>query len=184
MNPILTYTIDNTDKVVSTNSEWTSFAKKSDAAALEYSVHGKSIWNFIGAEKLKKLYYQLFEGVRATQKTVNINFRCDNSQVLKFMNMTIEPEPENFLKISTRLLKEISRKKALAREVFYLGINKGIPMCSNCNRIYIDESIRWIEVDKALSSNLIPDELNVSFEVCISCIDYFDETIYKLNHFQ
>ena len=82
MNPILTYTIDGKDRVVSTNSEWNSFARKSDAASLEYSVHGKSIWNFIGAQRLKKLYYQLFEGVRANQQAVNINFRCDNSQML------------------------------------------------------------------------------------------------------
>ena len=180
MNPILTYTIDGKDRVVSTNSEWGVFAKKSSAASLEYSVHGKSIWSFIGAEKLKKLYYQLFEGVRATQKSVNINFRCDNSQMMKFMNMTIEPESNGFLRISTCLLKEISRKKALAREVFYLGIIKGIPMCSNCNRVYIKSEIGWVEIDIALSSNLISDKLNVSFEVCESCVDYFDKTIYQL----
>ena len=98
------------------------------------------------------------------------------------MNLSIEPEPNDFLKISTCLLKEISRKKALAREVFYLGINKGTPMCSNCNRIYIEPNIGWIEVDVALSSDLISDELNVSFGVCESCVDYFDKTIYELKH--
>ena len=180
MNPILTYVIDGKDRIVSTNSEWSSFAKRNHAASLEYSVNGKSIWNFIGGTKLKKLYYQLFEGVRVTQKGVNINFRSDNSQMLRFMNMTIEPEPNDFLKISTCLLKEISRKKALAREVFYLGINKGTSMCSNCNRIYVNPSIGWIEVDIALSSNLISDELNVSFGVCESCVGYFDETINEL----
>jgi len=180
MSSILTYVIDNTDKVVSTNSEFGSFAKESDAASLEYSVHGKSIWSFMGAEKLKALYMQLFEGVRATQKAVDINFRCDNAQVLKFMNMTIEPEPDNFLKISTKLLREISRKKALAREVFYIGITKGVPMCSNCNRVYIYDEKDWIEVDKALGANLISDKLNVTFELCKSCVEYFDQTINKL----
>ncbi|MDF1694259.1 MAG: hypothetical protein P1U56_00410 [Saprospiraceae bacterium] len=180
MNPILTYTIDETDRVISTNSEWDSFAKQSDAADLEYSVHGKSIWSFIGAEKLKNLYFQLFEGVRATQKAVDINFRCDNAQVMKFMNMSIEPEPNNYLKISTCLLREISRKKALAREVFYLGLKNGTPMCSNCNRVYPHETVGWIEVDKALSSKLISEKLNVTFEICESCIEYFDKTINKL----
>ena len=180
MNSILTYVIDDADKVISTNAEFNSFAKKNDAAVLEYSVHGKSIWSFLGAEKLKALYVQLFEGVRATQKAVDINFRCDNSQVLKFMNMTIKPQDNNHLEISTRLLREISRKKALAREVFYLGINKGIPMCSNCNRVFINTHIGWIEVDKALESKLISDKLNVSFGVCPDCIKYFDETINEL----
>lgn len=180
MNSPLIYTIDNNDTVVSTNSEWSSFAKANDAAALEYSVHGKSIWSFMGAEKLQKLYVQLFEGVRATRSAVNINFRCDNSQVLKFMNMTIEPLHDDFLKISTRLLREISRKKALAREVFYLGINNGVPMCSNCNKIYIDYNIGWVEVDKALSLNHISEELNVSFGVCDACVEYFDNTINNL----
>ena len=180
MNPVLTYVIDDSDKVVETNSEFNSFAQKSDAASLEYSVHGKSIWSFIGAEKLEILYRQLFDGVRSTQKAVDINFRCDDSKVLRFMNMTIEPEPENFLKISTKLLREISRKKALAREVFYLGITKGTPMCSNCNKVFINSSIGWIEVDKALSTNLISDKLNVTFEVCDTCIKYFDETINQL----
>ncbi|MEM9544744.1 MAG: hypothetical protein AAGA77_02160 [Bacteroidota bacterium] len=180
MNPVLTYVIDSSDKVIETNSEFNSFAQKSDAASLEYSVHGKSIWSFIGAEKLKSLYRQLFEGVRSTQKAVDINFRCDDSQVLRFMNMTIEPEKEDFLKISTRLLREISRKKALAREVFYLGITKGTPMCSNCNKVYINSAIGWMEVDKALNSNLISDKLNVSFEVCSTCVAYFDKTIDQL----
>jgi len=180
MKPVLTYVIDASDKVVSTNSEFDSFAKESDASELEYSVHGKSIWSFLGAEKLKALYYQLFEGVRATQKSVDINFRCDNAQVLKFMNMTIEPEPNNCLKISTRLLREISRKRALAREVFYLGIANGTPMCSNCNRVHINAAIGWIEVDKALASNLISDKLNVLFKVCDDCVEYFDKTINEL----
>ena len=180
MNQVLTYVIDGSDKVVSTNLEFKAFAKKSKAASLEYSVQGKSIWSFIGADKLKSLYYQLFEGVRASQKAVDINFRCDNPQVLKFMNMTIEPAPNNFLKISTRVLKEITRKKALAREVFYLGINNGLPMCSNCNRVYIGSIFGWIEVDKALESNLISDKLNVTFGVCDSCVEYFDETINEL----
>lgn len=180
MNQALTYVIDSSDKVVSTNLEFKTFAKKSNAASLEYSVHGKSIWSFIGVDKLKSLYFQLFEGVRATQKAVDINFRCDNAQVMKFMNLIIEPAPDNLLKISTRVLREISRKKALTREVFYLGINKGLPMCSNCNRIYIDSSLGWVEVDKALESNLISDKLNVNFDVCESCIEYFDKTINEL----
>ena len=46
MNQVLTYVIDGSDKVVSTNLEFKAFAKKSDAATLEYSVHGKSIWSF------------------------------------------------------------------------------------------------------------------------------------------
>jgi len=182
MNPILTYIIDESDKVISTNSEFNSFAKKSDAATLEYSVHGKSIWNFIGMDKLKLLYMQLFEGVRNTQKPVNINFRCDNAQVMKFMNMVIEPRPDNELRISTRLQREISRKKALAREVFYLGLNKGVPMCSNCNRIKVASPIGWIEVDKALSSNFISDKLNVTFELCGDCEVYFKETIKELEN--
>ena len=181
MNSTLIYTIDNNDKVVSTNSEWTTFAKQNDAASLEYSVHGKSIWNFIGVDKLKKLYVLLFDGVRSTHNAVSINFRCDNSQVLKFMNMNIEPLQDGFLKISTRLLREISRKRALAREVFYLGINNGIPMCSNCNRIYIGKNSSWIEIEKALGEDLISDELNVTFDVCNECMDYFDKTIDNLH---
>ena len=182
MNSILTYTIDETDKVISTNSEWDTFAKEGDAASLEYSVHGKSIWGFIGVEKLKTLYYQLFEGVRATQKAVNINFRCDNSQSMKFMSMSIEPEPNNYLKISTCLLREISRKKALAREVFYLGITNGTPMCSSCNRVHPHKEVGWIEIDKALSLKLISEKLNVTFEICDSCVEYFDKTISELKH--
>ena len=117
MNQVLIYVINGSDRVVSTNLEFKAFAQKSRAFSLEYCVHGKSIWSFIGADKLKSLYYQLFEGVRETQKAVDINFRCDNTQVLKFMNMIIEPRSNNYLKISTRILKEITRKKALAREV-------------------------------------------------------------------
>ena len=180
MNSVLTYVIDGSDTVVETNLEFNSFAKENDAAELEYSVHGKSIWSFMGIEKLQNMYVQLFDGVRSTQKSVDINFRCDNAQVLKFMNMTIEPIQDNFLKISTKLLREISRKKALAREVFYLGINKGIPMCSNCNRVFLASGFGWIEIDKAISSKMISDKLNVTFDVCDSCIDYFDETINKL----
>lgn len=180
MNSVLTYVIDESDKVISTNSEFNSFAKQNDAAVLEYSVHGKSIWSFLGAEKLKSLYLQLFEGVRSTQKQVDINFRCDNSQVMKFMNMVIKPQPNNHLEISTKLLREISRKKALAREVFYLGINKGIPMCSNCNQVYINSFMGWIEIDKALEANFISDKLNVTFDICPNCIKYFDNTINSL----
>ena len=180
MHPVLTYIIDDSDKVVSINSEFTAFAKEGNAASLEYSVHGKSIWNFIGIDKLQILYMQLFDGVRKKQKEVNIHFRCDNAKVMKFMNMIIEPMPENALKISTKVLREITRKKALGREVFYLGILNGIPMCSNCNKIKIDPPIGWIEIEKALNSDLISKELNVAFDLCETCEDYFKKTIEKL----
>ena len=53
MNQVLTYVIDGSDRVVSTNLEFKAFANRSNASSLEYSVHGKSIWSFIGADKLK-----------------------------------------------------------------------------------------------------------------------------------
>lgn len=180
MNKVLTYVIDGSDKVKSTNSEFNSFARRNNARSLTNSVQGKSIWSFISTGKLKSFYFQLFEGVRATQRQVDINFRCDNSQMLKFMNMVIKPLPNNFLQISTRQLRQITRQKALAREIFYLGINNGIPMCSNCNRVHVSDIIGWTEVDKALESNLISDKLNVSFGVCDACIEYFDTTLDSL----
>ena len=42
--------------------------------------------------------------------------------------------------------------------------------------------MEWLEIDKALNSNLISDKLNVSFEICESCVDYFGKTIDELKN--
>jgi hypothetical protein len=94
--------------------------------------------------------------------------------------MYIAPVGDNNLQIKTKLIRQVDRKKILSREILYLGIHSGTPMCSNCNKIYINKKGIWMEIDLAIDKNLIDKELSVNFKICEDCINEFKGIILEL----
>lgn len=180
MSSTLSYIIDINDKIISANHGFGKFAIENNSKDLAKSIIGESIWKFIYFDEVHRLYQRLFEAIRKTDKKVDLNFRCDSHDVLRFMKMNIEPIGENSLQIKTKLIRQVDRKKMLSREILYLGINSGTPMCSNCNKIYINEKSAWLEIDKAIEKNHIGRELSVNFKICEDCVDQINSIISEM----
>jgi hypothetical protein len=176
----LSYIIDINDIIISANHGFGKFASENNAKDLAKSIIGESIWKFIYFDEVHRLYQRLFEAIRKTDKEITLNFRCDSHNVLRFMKMYIEPIGENNLQIKTKLIRQVDRTKMLSREILFLGIHSGTPMCSHCNKIYINEKSVWLEIDEAIEKNLIGRELSVNFKMCEDCINEFNGIILEL----
>ena len=176
MIPSTTYIIDNEDVIISTGSNWSEFARENGTTLID-NVIGQSIWTFISNEKVQELYKQLFNAVRNLEKNIAINFRCDSDQVMRYMEMAVIYASDHQLKIETSTIKEVPRKRILSSPIIYLGIQHGTKMCSCCNKIYLRHSQQWFEIDYALDHNLIPEPLNVNFDLCERCKLYLQKKV-------
>ena len=84
------------------------------------------------------------------------------------------------LSIETQLLREIPRRKMLEREILYMGVTNGMPMCSHCNKIYIYTESSWMEIDDALEEKYIDGKLNVNFSICDECFSSLHQISQEL----
>ena len=173
------YTIDGADIITSTGGAFDVFAAANDAPELQ--VVGRPIWEFLGTEIMNTVYKNLFAAVRSSSKPVNITFRCDSKDTLRFMNMHIQPEQQNALLITSSTMKTVPRARILASEILYRGVKDGLPMCSHCNKIYVDALEAWLEIDAAVAAGLISDNLSVSFDLCQECQKTFKSTTAQLS---
>lgn len=180
MSKGISYTLDQTNTIIATNLSFDNFAVSNNAEELSKTVVGQSIWKYISYGEVQRLYHRLFDAIRSTGKEVVLNFRCDSHQVLRFMKMFIEPEEDNHLKVTTKLIREVDRKVLLSKEILYLGVNSGTSMCSKCNRIYISVKGQWMEIDQAIEEGYIGDELSVSFKICECCTTDIQKAITEL----
>lgn len=177
-NGDIQYTINGADIITSMGGAFTTNSAPDDRLGLQ--VVGKPIWQFLGAAAMDAVYQDLFAAVRQSSKSVSITFRCDGRDTLRFMTMHIKPEAEDALCITTSTVKAIPRARVLASEILYRGIKEGLPMCSHCNKVYVDKLAVWLEIDAAVAAGLITAHLSVRFDLCSSCRSTFAATTKKL----
>lgn|GEM_PF-997693 len=173
------YTINGHDIITATSDGFDAFASANNASQLSDQVLGQVIWKYMYSEDVNRVYQRLFAAVRQSGKKASMTFRCDSHEVLRFMQIHVEPQAEAHLLISTDTIREVPRARVLASEILYNGIQSGLPMCSHCNRIKVEEH-GWTEIDAALKDNLIPTSLSVTFDLCGQCTEEFDATIQQL----
>jgi hypothetical protein len=174
------YTVDDANTITNVRGDWDEFARANDSKALVDNVLGRPIWDFLSVPAVLQLYQELFSAVRRHAKAVALHFRCDSDAVLRFMTMRIDPGEQGALDITTELIREVSRKQVLGREIIYMGISGGTPMCSQCNKIHVRKIDLWMEIDYALALGYISDKLNVNFSICDSCVDTFHRKIKSM----
>lgn len=175
------YTVDDANTIISVLGDWDAFARANDSEVLADSVIGRSIWDFLAVPTVLQLYRELFAAVRRNDKAVSLHFRCDSDAVLRFMTMRIDPKAQGVLDITTDLIREVERKQVLSREIIYMGISGGTPMCSQCNKIHVRTIDLWMEIDYALALGYISDQLNVTFSICDTCVDTFHRKIDSMS---
>lgn len=173
------YYINKEDIVAYVNEEWNTFALENEGAHLINQTLGKPIWNFISDGLVKRLYQELFKAVRNAQRSVNVSFRCDSPEKMRFMQMELHPLENNGLAIHNKLLKEKTKKEGYSPEIISLIAQKGFPMCSRCNRILVEGN--WHELTDALKSGLIVGRsLKAHYGMCEDCSSDIRFTIRKL----
>lgn len=104
-----TYIMDPADHIVSVDAAWIEFAEDNGAPALAERVVGQPLWKFIANPAVRELYRTLLRRVRATDRGVDLPFRCDSPSVQRFMSLSVQPDgngPRGTLACRSSLLRE------------------------------------------------------------------------------
>ncbi|MAJ58941.1 MAG: hypothetical protein CBC48_02645, partial [bacterium TMED88] len=107
----LSYRLSSDDRVLEVDSGWSGFAQANAASGLDPKmVIGQPVWNFISGEGVRMLYRQLFDEVRATQRSRSVAFRCDSPDEIRHMSLSIRPLPGGELAIASSLVERLDRE--------------------------------------------------------------------------
>lgn len=179
---VFTYRIDNTDTIVSVNSNWhTSEEENAGSACWQPDdIIGRSIWDFIQGIETQHLYKELFQRARQGKSPQPIPFRCDSSDERRFLKLFIEALPKGQLAITSVVVKIEKRSAVRLLEPNTPRSSDMLTICSMCKKIKIDES-HWVEIEEALARlKLFEAEAmpQLTHGVCPDC---YQTTMKELN---
>jgi len=145
----LSYAIDGEDRLVRVDEGFYRFAEENgwDGAA---DCLGRSLWDFVAGEQVKKVQRLLVRRVRDGVRDVRLPFRCESPESIREMEIRIDATGSRRLVLfSATLTYEEDREQpqplydadAPRSESDFLA------MCAWCDRFLV--SGEWVEVEEA-----------------------------------
>ena len=171
------YAIDRSDVIESVSEAWLHFAQINGAPKLtREAVIGRSLWEFMSGSDTRSFYRTLFHRVRSKQIEVDLPFRCDSPDLLRFMLLHIRPVSNTGLELSGRLVREEQRRRRVPlRNELPGDEGQSFVMCSLCKRV--DAFGSWIEPEVAVKWFYVFEtvrEAEVQHGICGQCQDLAD----------
>ncbi len=144
----LSYAIDEQDHLVKVDEGYYSFAAENGWAEAGTSL-GRSLWDYVAGEEMRKLQRMLVRRVRDEVGDVKLPFRCDGPGVRREMDIRIAARPGGrAVLFSARLRSEEERE--IPQPLLDPGTPRGtdtLGMCGWCDRFEVDGE--WVEVEEA-----------------------------------
>jgi hypothetical protein len=110
---------------------------------------GRSLWDFVAGQDVKKLQRMLVRRIREGVRDVKLPFRCDGPEVRREMDIRIAADSSGrAVLFSARLRSEQERDEA--QPLLDPDSPRGdelLPMCAWCDRFEVDGE--WVEVEVA-----------------------------------
>jgi len=144
----LSYAVDENDHLVKVDRGYYSFAEENGWTEAGTSL-GRSLWDYVAGEDLKKVQRLLLRRVRDDVGDVELPFRCDGPGVRREMEIRILARPGGrAVLFSARLRSEEER------DAFQPLLDAEAPrgpdalgMCGWCDRFEVEGE--WVEVEEA-----------------------------------
>ncbi len=167
----LSYAIDEHDHLVKVDEGYYSFAEENGWAEAGTSL-GRSLWDYVAGEEMRKLQRMLVRRVRDEAGDVELPFRCDGPEVRRRMDIRIVARPGGrAVLFSARLRSEEEREEPQPL------LDPGAPrseevlvMCGWCDRFEVGGE--WVEVEEAARRLDLfdrPELPSLSHGICPDC---------------
>ena len=168
------YSIDRSDVIESVSEAWLHFAQINGAPELTCeAVVGRSLWEFVSGSDTQSFYRALFHRVRSKEIEVDLPFRCDSPDLLRFMVLHLRPVSNGGLELSGRLLRDEKRTRHMPLSNDPAGDGgQRFVMCSLCKRV--DAFGSWITPEVAAKWFYVFEtarEQEVHHGICDQCQD-------------
>jgi hypothetical protein len=164
--------IDEHDRLVRVDKGFYRFAAENEWTGADSSL-GRSLWDFVAGEELKKLQRMLVRRVRGKAGGVELPFRCDSPRLRREMDIQIAPSSAGTLvQFRARLRSEEPREfQPLLDPETERGTDL-IEMCGWCDRFRVDGE--WVEVEEAATRLRLfqrSEPPAISHGVCPGCAE-------------
>jgi hypothetical protein len=164
--------IDEDDRLVQVDQGFYRFAAENGWIGSDSSL-GRSLWDFVAGEEMKKLQRMLVRRVRGEAGLVNLPFRCDSPDVRREMDIQIAPSSAGMLvQFKARLRAEEQREFQPLLDPEAERGGDLIEMCGWCDRFRVDGE--WVEVEEAATRLKLfqrREAPEISHGVCPDCTE-------------
>lgn len=144
----LSYAIDDQDRLIKVDEGYYRFAEENGWNEAGASL-GRSLWDFVAGQEVKKLQRLLLRRVRDGVRQVELPFRCDGPDVRREMDIRIAADRSGRVVLfSARIRFEEEREEPqplLDPRAPHGG--DFLPMCAWCDRFLVKGE--WVEVEEA-----------------------------------
>lgn len=144
----LSYAIDEHDHLVKVDEGFYAFAEENGWTEAGSSL-GRSLWDYVTGEDLKKVQRLLLRRIRDDVGDVELPFRCDGPDVRREMEIRILARPGGrAVLFSARLRSEEERE--VSQPLLDPAAPRGddtLRMCGWCDRFEVEGE--WVEVEEA-----------------------------------
>lgn len=145
----LSYAIDDQDRLIKVDAGYYRFAEENGWDGAGDSL-GRSLWDFVAGNEVKKLQRLLLRRVREGARGVELPFRCDGPDVSREMDIRIAADRTGRVVLfSARLRSEQPREapQPLLDPDAPRAEGDFLAMCAWCDRFLVDGE--WVEVEEA-----------------------------------
>ena len=170
------------DIITELDQNWHFFADENwGSAQRRPKVLGTSLWGHICDPTTVYLYKEMLALVRAQNRTMSFDFRCDSAQVKRFMQMRLIPLRQNRIEFKSTLMREEPlnpHRSSKAKKP-----DDPIAICSWCKKARVTQpgqAETWQELDRAacrlgVFNCLLPAE--ITHTICSDCHQGLSEQI-------
>jgi hypothetical protein len=144
----LNYAIDHNDRLIRLDDGFYRFAEENGWEDVGSSL-GRSLWDFVAGEDVRKLQRMLVRRIRDGVRDVELTCRCDGPGMTREMDVRIVAGSSGRgVLFSARVRSEEVRDEP--QRLLDPDVPRGeerLPMCAWCDRFEVDGE--WVEVEEA-----------------------------------
>jgi len=144
----LSYAIDEHDHLVKVDEGFYAFAEENGWMEAGSSL-GRSLWDYVAGEDLKKVQRLLLRRIRNEVGDVELPFRCDGPEVRREMDIRILARPGGRAVLFSAHLRS-EEERDVSQPLLDPAAPRGgdtLSMCGWCDRFEVDGE--WVEVEEA-----------------------------------
>ena len=144
----LSYVIDHNDRLIRLDDGFYRFAEENGWEEVGSSL-GRSLWDFVAGEDVRKLQRMLVRRIRDGVRDVELTCRCDGPDMTREMDVRISAGSSGRgVLFSARVRSEEDRDEP--QQLLDPEAPRGeerLPMCAWCDRFEVEGE--WVEVEEA-----------------------------------
>lgn len=142
------YELDEEERIVSVGGTWTSFAIANGAPELAPPAPlGRPIYASISDPTTSHIYSELYARVRAHQRTIEFQVRCDGPAVRRLLRLRLSPANNARVQVESTLLRAEPRE-AITEAAESSADAELLRVCGWCKLVEL--GMDWVEVEVAI----------------------------------